>query len=48
MIDSLFELFYKYYGEDLTYDGTDENLNTYCNCSDIAFVMFDLLFTPSE
>ena len=43
MIDSLFELFYKYYGEDLTYDGTDENLNTYCNCSDIAFVMFDLL-----
>ena len=43
VIDKLFNLFYRYYKEDFRYTGTDENLNTYCNCSDIATVMFTLL-----
>lgn len=43
MVDSLYHLFYKFFDDNLEYDGTDENLNAYCNCSDIAFTMLDLL-----
>ena len=43
IIDKLYSLFFKYYKDGYKFEGTDENLNTYCNCSDIATVMFTLL-----
>lgn len=43
LVDSLYNLFIKYFGDGLKYDGTDDNLNEYCICNDIATILFDLL-----
>ena len=43
LIDRLYELFNKYYHDGFKYDGTDDNLNEFCICNDIASIVFDLL-----
>jgi len=43
MIESLTKLFFHYIGKGLKYNGRDSNLNKFCNASDIADVIFNLL-----
>lgn len=43
LLNKLYNLFYEYYGDDLKYDGTDDNINQYCNCNDIAATMMIIL-----
>ncbi len=43
MIESLSKLFFHYLGKGLKYNGKDNNLNKFCNASDIADVIFNLL-----
>ena len=43
LLNKLNNLFFEYYGDNLVYDGTDDNLNLFCNCNDIASTMMIIL-----
>ena len=43
LLNKLNNLFFEYYGDNLVYDGTDDNINLFCNCNDIASTMMIIL-----
>ena len=43
MLNKIYDLFVESYGKKLEYDGTDSNVNDFCNCLDLAKIIVEII-----